>query len=201
MRRTAVATALAAVLALGTACSDGGSDPEANPSEGGTTTSAPASDDPTPTESASDDPTSDVEPASGFTLTLAHSTVKAPAGWKHAADIVRTMVGADDPESVTSMALGEVNAFGQTPDADQLGDIAIAAGEYPTEPKKLPNSELDGVEVYHIAGKVQPLNYLEEFGAVVGDRIVTLTFEFSPAYSPQERQELVDSVTATFAWR
>ena len=198
MRRTAVATALAAVLALGTACSDGSDGPEADPSPSATT-SAPSPSDPT-SEPPTDEPTTDVEPATGITLTLAHSTVNAPDGWKRSDDIVRTMVGAEDPESVTSVALGEIDAFGQTPDADALADIAIAAGEYPTEPKKLPATELDGVEVYHLAGKVQPLNYLEEFGAVVGDRIVTLTFEFSPAYSPEQRQEVVDSVTATFRW-
>jgi hypothetical protein len=195
VRRFAAATALVAALALSAGCSGGSDDPVADPSGSGTTTSAPNSTDPSASES-----TTGVELASGITLTLAHSSVQAPEGWKRSPDIVGTMVGASDTETHSQMSLGEIDAFGQTPDPDALADTAIAAGPYPTKPKKQPTTELDGVEVYHLAGQVQPRNYLEEFGAVVDDRIVTLTFQFSPQYSPEQRQEIVDSVTATFGW-
>jgi predicted small secreted protein len=194
--RIAATTLLVAVLALGSGCNgDSGTGPDV-----GSTSDAPSS----PSSSAASDVESgsaSAEPATGIRLSLPHSTVRVPERWTEADVPVTTLVSADAPDSASLISLGEIEGFGSTSSADELADTALRVMQYRFNPKKLPVTELDGVEAYHLAGKIQPLRYLEEFGAIVDDRIVTLSFEFSPEASRAERDEIVDSVTATFRWK
>ncbi len=200
MPRIAITATLVAVLALG-ACSDGSDEPDAGPSSPAApgTSGSPSSS--SPGDPASEEPSSDVEPATGVRLQMPLSSVRAPADWQRSDFPVDTLTGAGDDDTSSLLSLGEIDAFGGTPSASELGDTALTTNPYRFDPKKLPETELDGVEVYHLAGKILPLTYLEEFGAVVDDRIVTLRFEFSSEVTPAERREVVDAVTASFAWK
>lgn len=201
MRRFTLATTMVTVLALGAACSGGSEDPEADPTTGAASSSS-SSESPSesPSEPAASESTGAVEPATGPRLVQPLATAQGPTGWEKADEILDISSGANDPDTTSVMGLGQIESYDDTLTADELADVAIAASSYPTPPKKLPVTELDGVEVYHLAGQVQKFTYLEEFGAVVKGKIVTLTFQFSRDYSPQERQEIVESVTATFRW-
>ena len=55
--------------------------------------------------------------------------------------------------------------------------------------------------VYHVAGLVNDEQYLEEYGAIRDDRIVTLTFSFNTRFPAGRRQQVVEQVLATFRWR
>ena len=195
MPRTTVVPTLSAGRARGPGCRASGTGPQAaaSPSRAGACASAgPATDDPT---------AGAVAPATGVRLTMPRATVRAPRGWTRSPALVSDQTDAEDDDTASAMTLAETQAFGSTAGADELADIARASNLDPMIPRKLPAVELDGVEVYHLAGKVQRLNYLEEFGAVVDDRIVTLSFQLSPEITPTERREIVDSVLATFRWR
>ena len=204
MRSLAASSAALAVLLLGSACS-GSDDPGGSPS--------PSSASPTGSDTASPEPTDSTEPtgsadpsvdaATGATLELPHSRVRIPADWKRMSRLVRTQQDAKDPDSASLLSLAEINAFGSTNSADELvkSVLRVTRGTYPLTPKRLPNVVVDGVEMYHLSGKIQPLRWLEEYGAIFSDRIVTLGFEFSPDVSPAERQQVVASVLATFEWR
>jgi hypothetical protein len=183
--------ALLIALALATGCSSDGDDPgTASRSTSGTVS-----------DSASPDSGPSADEATGITLSMPNSTVRAPADWTQAKDLTRYEDGADSPDSFSFMVLGEINAFGSTVSAEQLGENRIKANLYDKAPKVLPVSDLDGTEAYHIAGFVGPTQYIEEFGTIVRDRIVTLTFSFNNKVEKSERDEVVSSVLPTFAWK
>lgn len=190
MRRTTGSLALVAALALA-GCSGG---------DGRTTGSTGPTGDPT-TGAPSGPGSPSVEPATGPTLRLPHTEVRVPADWHVERQLVPSERAAGDGDTSSTISLGEINAFGSTPSPDRLATRWYRSSIYPLKPRKLPSVDVDGVEMYHLSGKVQPLNWLEQYGAVVDDRIVTLSLEFSPEVTPAGRDRIRDAVLATFHWR
>lgn len=197
MPRFAVPALLVSVLALGTAC-NGSDDPGATPSEPTSTATEAPSTEPTATESE----TASVAPATGPELEMPRASVRVPEGWEIQDQLVSAQTEAFDDDTASLITVSETEDFsGGQLTLEQMVDIWFQTSPYDMRPKALPATELDGVEVYHLAGKTDRLSYLEEFGADRGDRIVALTFELSTELSPQEREEIVDSVVATFRWK
>ena len=191
MRRTAVPAALAA-LALLTGC--GGSDdpdPAPPPSSTGSTGS-------TPSGSASS-PSADV--ATGIRLQQPNSTVVAPEGWVRGRTIVSGETSAHRPDHLSWVSLGEIEAFGSDQDAEQLGHTRVESELGGRKPKLLPVTELDGRPVYHVAGWVDPTRFIDEYGAIWNDRIVSLVFSFNDKVSVAERKQIVEQVLPTFEWK
>ncbi|GAA1142313.1 hypothetical protein [Nocardioides aquiterrae] len=188
MRRTAVPAALAA-LALLAGC--GGSDDPAP-------TPAPSSGSTDPSGSASS-PSADV--ATGIRLTQPNSTVVAPEAWTRGRTIVSGETSADSPDHLAWVSLGEIEAFGSDQDAEQLGHTRIASDPSPRKPKLLPVAELDGRPAYHVAGWVGGSRYIDEYGAIWNDRIVSLVFSFNEKVPAAERTQVVEQVLPTFQWK
>jgi hypothetical protein len=188
MRRIAVPAGLVA-LALLSGC--GGSDP------------GPAPAPPSTTDASSSDggtsPTADV--ATGIRLTQPNSTVVAPEKWTRGRTIVSGETSADRPDHLAWMSLGEIEAFGSDQDAEQLGRTRIASAVGGKKPKLLPVTELDGRPVYHVAGWVDRTRFIDEYGAIWNDRIVSLVFSFNEKVPVADRKEIVDQVLPTFEWR
>ena len=198
MRRTSIPALLLALLGLALVQGCSGSDgPDAAP---GTATS-PSSPVPSTSESGSPDATPTGDVATGILVSMPNSSVRAPQDWTHAKDLTRYEEGADSPDHLSWISLGEINAFGSQASADELAQNRIESNLYPKAPKVLPVSDLDGTEAYHVAGFVTPQQYIEEFGTIVRDKIVTLTFSFNDKVSKSERDEVVSSVLPTFAWK
>lgn len=198
LKTAATAAALTAVLLLGTACGndDASADPSPEPSSSTTASS------PTPTDEPTDEPTSTVAPATGPVLHLPQATVRVPKGWFLTPRIVPQQADAGSHKyGASSISLAQIKSYDTTLSADELADQWFEASFYPRDPKKLPLTELDGKEVYHLAGKVQPLLYYEEFGTQVNGRLVSIAFMFSPAVSKEEGQEIIESTLATFTWK
>ena len=108
---------------------------------------------------------------------------------------------ADSPDHLSYITLAEIEAFGSAMSAAELGRTRVGSGVSPRAPKLLPEAELDGAPVYHVAGFVSADQYLEEFGAIRNDRIVTLTFSFNRQVPPSEREDVVARVLPTFRWK
>lgn len=191
----ATVPALLLTLALATGC--GGSDDPADPADASSPTASGGAS-PSAPDDASGDPQ---DGATGIRLTMPHSTVVAPEGWKQGRQLSSGERSAEDPDSISFVSLGEIEAFGSSQGADELGRTRIASNMSPRTPKLLPVTTLDGVPVYHVAGWVTSYRWTEEFGAVRDDRIVTLVFSFDEKVSPEERQQVLDQVLPTFEWR
>ena len=59
--------------------------------------------------------------------------------------------------------------------------------------------EVDGAEAYQVAGKVNRSTYVIAIGTIHDDKLVELHVE-SDVRSPEEVQEIVDSVLAAWHW-
>jgi hypothetical protein len=188
---------LVACLFLAGACADGedppatGKSPTAATDAAGSTTSTP-----TPT----DEPTasSTVEPASGVRLKLSAISANAPQGWKMDDLATDYQVAANHPKLVTSLVLLQV------PDpSDGAGGVELAArqslraGSWLQKPKILEPTEINGVEVYHIAGRVDIASFIEEFGTTVEGQAVRIRLQMVDTMSKRERREIVESVLQT----
>lgn len=147
----------------------------------------------------SDVPSDDV--ATGIHLRMPNSTVVAPEGWTRGRKLSRGEQDADDPDSISFISLGEIEAFGSGKGASELGRTRIASSITPRAPRLRPVITLDGVPVYHVSGWVTSYRWIEEFGAIRNDRIVTLVFSFDKEISAAERQQVLDEVLPTFEWR
>jgi hypothetical protein len=182
------------LVALSASACGGSDDP--GPQEPRAST-APATTSTTPSA-----PSSSAAPAAtGPTLSLAHASVRIPDGWSKLDNSLYDQRDAGDDDSSSLISLGEIDAFGGQTDPDELGRSVIRTNPYPRDPQLLPVVVVDGVEMYHLAGKIHKNAYLEDFGAVVDDTIVSLSFTFSLEISPAERQQVVDSVLASYRWK
>ncbi|HEU5036949.1 MAG TPA: hypothetical protein VFT70_08085 [Nocardioides sp.] len=191
MRRITVPVVLAA-LALVSGC---GSSDDPSPAPAPTATPGTAG------ASPSDAGSSPGDAAAGVRLTRPNSSVVAPEGWTRGRQVSRDADSADSPDQLSYIELAEIEAFGSTADAAELGRTRIASSIDAKPPKLLPVTELDGVPVYHVAGFVNDEQYLDEYGAIRNDRIVTLTFSFNRRVPADERDQVVAEVLPTFAWK
>ena len=195
MPRTAIAAALIGTITVLGACSSDRDDPGTDPTGPGSTSAISPSDSPS---RESTEPS--VDPATGLLLRMPHASVHAPEGWGEGESFVDSLVSAQDDDTISAVTLGETEAYGPL-GLDKLADAAIEGGQFVQDPKKLPTTDLDGVEVYHLAGKIDRFQYREELGAIVDDNIVTLIVQLGPGISASEHTEIVDSVTASVAWK
>lgn len=190
--RTLATFALLLPLALATGC--GGDEPGAGPTPSSTTSTASASPGDTPDPSPSD-------VASGLRVSMPNSSLRAPEGWVRGADLTRYEDEAESPDHLSYVTLGETPAFGSTADAKTLGDHRMTSNVYPRKPRRLPETTLDGVQVYHVAGQLTHDQYIEEYGAIVDDSIVTVTFSFNRTVSESARDQVMAEVLPTFHWK
>lgn len=153
---------------------------------------------PPATPSAPTSPTSTVEPASGVRLELDAISANAPKGWTKDRLATSNQISATHPEVVTVLFLFQVpdpslGAGGLERAAQQ----SLRIGGYLQKPKILEPTEIDGVEMYHIAGRIDRATFIEEFGATVDGQLVRVKLVMAEVMSKKERRELVESVLQT----
>lgn len=186
-------SALALSIAL-TGCGSDGNEPAADPSAAPSVTESTTQ---TPTETAS---TPTVAPATGPQIAVRGLRANAPEGWE-----------AKRPYAVMSAAV-PVGAIGTTvyvfrfPNSglltlDGLAKASWGQTAWKSRMKRLADVELDGQPAFHLAGNVNPGEYLERFGAILNDDRLTLTFEFENGEDKATRDELIASVLATVDFR
>lgn len=194
--RAVVASTVAALLVAG--CGGGEPDgprtPTAAPASAGDTTPSEGSGE---TGTPTPDETSTVPPASGARLELDLVAATAPEGWRK-----------DDPVADVSVTAGYRGfnfltlAEFTDPYAGQAGfrkvsqEVIVSSG-WLQEPKLLPPTELDGVDVYHLSGRVSSAAFLEEFGALMDGKVVVVRLLLGDGQSAPERQRIVDAVLQT----
>jgi hypothetical protein len=182
-----------ALLAALAGCTSDDSPPDTTPPSTPSTSTGDPTTSPTPTPS--------VAPATGPRLDTTDASVRAPEGWLKKHGALSFSIFAADPKSGSSVGIEDLHTGETTTTLDQMAQTVIDGTSYGHKPKRLPNTTLDGIEVYHLAGRIDDLQYLVEYGAIYHNSAVYFSFVLTKTIPNDERQEIVDSVLATFRWK
>jgi hypothetical protein len=195
MRRTPLATSLLLLGLVLAGCGDGEQPDRADP-----TSSEPAS-----SSSASTEPTG-AAPATGVVLERKQFRFRLPQGW---VDDTRdpTMPQGRLPSKTdwNQVTINLVPADGE--DVREMTPVMLKVFKvFAKKGRRLPFTEWAGEASYHLAGAESSAGYAEEFGAVWKDVLVIINFEFdtkkaAKQLSPAERQEVIESIEASWEWK
>jgi hypothetical protein len=136
-------------------------------------------------------------PAGGPRVEVPGASLRAPVYW------VRTrMPGATFDGAFRSGILGTSIVLSTAPrgtvsDLEELGRQSVRVRGGRTPATRLDDTEIDGQPAVHVAGKVKPGTYVEQFEMLVGDQRLTLTFTFADGESKQFREDAVARVLPT----
>ncbi|MFC7492982.1 MULTISPECIES: hypothetical protein [unclassified Nocardioides] len=192
--RAALAATIAALLLPLAACGGdepGGADePSASPSES-------ASESPAPSE----EPSSTVAPASGPLLELPNAELHVPEGWTKDEAMIDLQSGATGPDSTSSATLTAIEMPAAAPDLPLAELTRNALKSAPTpKPKVLDTVQIGEVDWYHLSGETGG-QHAESFGTVNDGYQTTINFFFFPTIPVREREEVIATSLASFAWR
>jgi hypothetical protein len=135
------------------------------------------------------------EPASGLLLELDSISADVPQGWEPGSIATDFQISANEPpvDGYDSVTLFQVPDPSQgSGGVDRLAEDSLKSGSYLQEPEILEPTEVDGVEVFHIAGRINSASFLEEFGTSVDGQAVRIELLMSDTQSKVERQAIVD---------
>ena len=196
-RTRSMALAAVGVLLLALSGCDGdGSDAGPSPSPSPSSASPSGS----ATSSPSEEPSSTVAAATGPLLEIEDAVqMNAPAGWKQIDNIVRFKTEARAPEPGSAARLGALSFPGQPPPLDDFAKRAQSSEG--ADVKRQPDVDIDGDLFFQLAGPVSSSRYTVSMGTVAHGYQVTISFDFSNDYSPEERDQLVAESLATFTWK
>lgn len=197
------AGALTLTLVIGgilTGCSDSDGDapgPVAT-SSGAATSSDGAS--PDGAETPSTPASSSVAPAAGVVVAQPELRLHAPDGWKKSKQLVRTMSSATSKDSKQGVSITSLPAFGTKTLHEQaqrsLGGYSASAS---TMKEKKP-VEIAGQEMFHLAGTPDGYRYLDFFGTIRADHIISIQIDVLKDYPVDRRQQLVAEILASVEW-
>jgi hypothetical protein len=198
--RTFAVAAVGALLLTLPGCN--GSDPESGPtaSPEAASSSAAGSASSSPTTSSEPSPSSSVAAATGPLLEIPDAVqMNAPAGWKQSEDIVTFKTEANPPGGGSAARLGALGFPGAPPSLDDHARSAMKGAG--ADVKRLPDIEVGGEQFFQLAGPLNPLRYTVMLGTTARGYQVSISFDFSPDFSAEDRDRLVDESLATFAWK
>jgi hypothetical protein len=184
---------LTAVLALGAGC--GGED-RASGDDPSPSTSAATS---TPPESAGSE-SPQAEPATGKVVETKWFRVKVPAGWRVTEVATDFVIVADDRTGPSIISFSITDTYGEPSPlgklARTLADTAHFTGDYQVST----DGTLGGEPAYVITGARDGATLeATAYGSLHDEQDVSVTFSLDDTVGP--RQELVDSVLATWQWK
>jgi hypothetical protein len=189
------AAALTVLAAMVTGCGDGS--PGADPSDSSSPTESGS-----PTESSSPS----VEPATGKRVESLSFTFRAPQGWRTSEGQTSSLLttrytGDESPDGSVTAFLGTADGralLGET--LDKLARKKAGSSEYDRPPRILDSIEVDGVEMYRVAGQVARFKYVIAIGAIYGDNLVEAQIE-TDTLSPGELEDVFASILASWKWK
>lgn len=212
MKRHLAALAAVLTVTLGAACggdeepsgapddpgssaetSDSGS-PGAQPSDPGSSTPSEPSSPPEPT----------VAPATGPLLKEEVFTINAVDGWiVNPNGTQNTSFQALSPElgvfdTVASNDFQDVTFGALTLEQSARATVETTSGP---KPKILPNVVVNGVEMYHLAGRDTETNDREIYGTFHRGRDVRISFTVAVAYPDAKVRAIIDSMLASVVWK
>jgi hypothetical protein len=128
------------------------------------------------------------------------ATVNAPEGYKLMEDLVSWLKTAQEPTGFSRVSLAVTPSAG-TVELDELARVAQRSAFEGKGGKRLPDTEVGGVDFYRVAGPGTGGLYVEELGTAYNGELVKVIFELDDLeLSAAQREDLMDSVLASFAW-
>ena len=163
------------------------------------TTSEEASESPSESPSETAPPeTPAVEPADGVPLKVKGMSARAPKGWLAGPDFV-VQAGANPPGVVGTMVLlYSFPVFGNlTMTLDDLAQDSSTSGAWRRKAKRQDDLVIDGLDAFHVAGQVNPGEYVDVYGTVHADKQLTIRFHWTEGEDRASRDEIIQSVLAS----
>ena len=184
------------------ACSGGGDVPVADPASSAPSTTAEAE---TETESAeattptpTPTPTTGVEAATGEEVTFNGMKLRVPQNYEVFDTFSSGMSARGRDDSFSRMSVLSADAIGiAQPLKVALSDF-LENNQYLQKPKTLDPVIVDGVEMFHVAGPIDPVSWLEGYGVATEDYYYFFEFYFQESSTTtKERRRVVGSILAT----
>jgi hypothetical protein len=141
-----------------------------------------------------------VEPATGPLLKMPNATINVPDGWKKDRALADIQASAASPDYADSVYLSAIESVGGALPLDQQMEAGRSTSSVKPKPKPMDPVEIDGVEWYHLTsdggGELTEIYGVDHDGYQTG-----ITISFSSDTTPEEREETVAGVLASFSWR
>lgn len=200
--KRAIAAAAVASALLAAGCG-GSADPSGDPTGSGPSpTASGSSTSPSTDESTSTTPTATptATPATGPLLEMPDVSVRAPAGWKLQKQVVDFSIDAKAPGSITGVQLSDQSALGEA-SLQKLARVTVQSYGESGSVRAVDTVTIDGVESYHVTGNTSRFDQVDDYGAIRDGAQVNLHFLFEKKdFTPAERQDIIDSVLASWSW-
>lgn len=191
----------AAVVVLGLLAGSGGGDAgddgaSPGPSPDASTTAA------SPTPSPTEEPSATVTPASGPLLRTDVAELNVPADWARLDPLMPIADTAGQRDGTSTITLSARVSFGST--LDELARLTMNGAGRKGVTRRLPDTELAGVPAYHIKDTAKNRDspwWFDYYGAVYDDQVVGVSINLETDLPEAEREEIRDSVLASFRWK
>lgn len=175
-------------------CGDG--EAETGPPEETTSSQTPDGADPSETATGSATPPEGPDPATGRLIRQESAQLNAPKGWS-VSEFGLDIWQARDTRTISVLTFSD---FGQVPGSTPRSLARNSLRDLDRKPDVEFDVELDGAPAY-AADAVRAGDPVIEYGAVLDDRAVVVSFSFDDDLPPPRRTAIAESVVASFAWR
>ena len=139
-----------------------------------------------------------VEPADGPTVENAYASYRVPAGYEVGEEQAGTIPADDSGPGRSAITLAEVPAFGST-DLGMVAGVVARNLAQDRRPKRMEETTLDGVPVFHLEGQLDQTFWFAGYGAIRDDTVVYVRFDLDTP--PAKSRQVVESVLATWHWK
>jgi hypothetical protein len=169
--------------------STSGSDPDQSSPEASASTSVQ--------ETPDEEPTPTIPPATGETIKVKGMKVNLPAGWVAGRLGVIEAYGRPRSEVGSGLTLFRFPQLLVESLDEQARDNA-SRSDWDNKLKRLEDVTVDGQIVTHLSGKTRPGEYVDLFSTLLDREQLELEFNFGNGESKAVREEIVQSVLASW---
>lgn len=159
--------------------------------------SSPSASEPETSVAAAEESTPTIAPASGKRIEVEGMQIKLPADWKPGGPPSSLQAAGWEKENPDSFVT--LFRFTQVEDSlDQLTRTIATRSDWAFELTRRDDLAVDSQVVSHLSGRVNPGEYIELFATLRNQESLQLAFTFRGGETKAERDEIVQSVLATW---
>lgn len=150
-----------------------------------------------PEESATQSGSTDaVAAAAGPLLRIEGVRLQAPVVWSMVPDRFAVRQAAYPPFTRSYVSVYRFPNLGQFT-LEELGDASLEDKDWAPRARRLEDVVIDDQPVYHLAGARKDGSYREDFGTILDDTELKVSFQFAEDEPPAYREDVIASVLET----